>query len=255
MKITILGCGASSGSPLIGGEMPANQKNIRTRASIFIEGESTNILIDTSPDLRMQAIINKIARVDAVLFTHAHADHTHGIDDIKSFNYVKRSAIPAYSNEVTIKELQTRFDYCFRAPTPEHGWFRPCLEPHVIEPLKPFQVGEFEILPIRQIHTKTMDSLGFRIGNFAYCTDVKYFPPESESALKNLDLWIVDALKKYPAPTHSDLKQTLEWIKKYQPRKAVLTHLSYEMDYAELETALPDGVEAAYDGLVVSYEL
>jgi phosphoribosyl 1,2-cyclic phosphate phosphodiesterase len=251
MKITILGCGASSGSPLIGGEWPSNPKNVRTRASIFIEGESTNILIDTSPDLRMQAIVNKITRIDAVLFTHAHADHTHGVDDMKSFNYTLKAPIPAYSNAETLKELEVKFDYCFRPPTPEYGWFRPCLTPIVIEPLKPFTVGEFEIMPFRQIHTKTMDSLGFRIGNFTYSTDVKYFPPESESQLKNLDLWIVDSLKKYPAPTHSDLKQTLEWIKKYAPRKSVLTHLSHEIDYDEVAPNLPNGVALAYDNMII----
>ena len=229
--------------------MPLNPKNIRTRASIFIEGENTNILIDTSPDLRMQAIVNKIKRIDAVLYTHAHADHVHGIDDIKSFNYTLQGPIPAYSNAATITELKERFAYCFREPVPEYGWYRPCFLPNIVEPLKAFQVGEFEVLPFRQIHTKTMDSLGFRIGKFAYSTDVKFFPPESDSCLKNLDLWIVDCLREEVSPTHSDFKQTNEWVRKYKPTNTIMTHLSYQMDYDELCRILPANIRPAYDGL------
>jgi len=252
MKITILGCGASSGTPPIGEDFPENPKDIRTRASIFIGGENSNLLIDTSPDLRAQALANKITKIDALIYTHAHADHVHGIDDIKSFNYVLKAPIPCYSNEATIAELKARFEYCFRDPQPQYGWYRPCLEGHVIKPLEKFQAAEFEVTAFRQIHTKTMDSLGIRIGNFAYSTDVRYFPPESESCLKNLDLWIVDCLKTEPAPTHSDLKQTLEWVRKYQPRRTILTHLSYQMRRDELLKKLPENVDIAYDGMQIN---
>lgn len=251
MKVTILGCGSSSGTPPIGKDFPANPKNIRSRASIFIEGTKTNILIDTSPDLRAQALANKINRVDAVIYTHAHADHVHGIDDIKSFNYLQNSAIPIYSNEATIKELKERFAYCFMPHKIQAGYFKASLEPNVIIPNNKFQIGEFEILVFRQMHTKNMDSLGVRIGNFVYSTDVKTIPQESEPYLQNMDLWVVDCLKKVEAPTHSDLDQTLGWIKKYKPKQAVLTHLSYEMDYDNLKETLPSSVEPAYDGMVL----
>ncbi len=255
MKITILGCGASSGSPPIGGAVPANPKDFRTRASIYIEGESTKILVDTSPDLRAQALANNITRVDAIIYTHAHADHVHGIDDVKSLNYKQEKPIPAYGDKATLHELQERFAYCFRPPVPEYGWFRPCLAPNVIEPLVAFTAGGFEILPFRQAHTKTMDSLGLRIKHngkvFVYSTDVKFFPPESESALRDIDLWIVDCLRIDPAPTHSDIKQTLGWVKKFSPRRTVLTHMGHQMRYDELVAQLPAGVEPGYDGLAL----
>jgi phosphoribosyl 1,2-cyclic phosphate phosphodiesterase len=252
MKITILGCGASSGSPLIGEEMPANPKNIRTRASIFIEGESTNILIDTSPDFRAQALAARIKKIDAVIYTHTHADHINGIDDIKSFAYRKKAPVPAYASRQSIDELTTRFSYCFIEKPTESGWIRPYMKPQLIEAYKEFEIGEFKITPFTQLHTKDMDSFGIRINDFVYSTDVKSFPPESEKYLRNLDLWIVDCLKADPSKTHSDINQTLSWIKKYQPKHSILTHLSYEVDYDILKTNLPPHIEPAYDGLVLS---
>ena len=251
MKITILGSGASSGSPLIGEEMPENPKNIRTRASIFIEGKNTNILIDTSPDFRHQALAAQVRKIDAVLYTHTHADHIHGIDDIKSFAYRMKAPIPAYGNKQSIDELTTRFAYCFAQKVTESGWVRPYMLPNVIEPNKEFEIGEFKIIPFVQLHTKGMDSLGFRIGDFAYSTDVHKFPLESEQYLKGLKLWIVDCLKQAPSKTHSDITQTLDWIKRYKPEHSVLTHLSYEMDYDVLSRNLPPHIEPGYDGMAL----
>ncbi len=251
MKITILGSGASSGSPLMGEEMPANPKNIRTRSSIFVEGRETNILFDTSPDLRAQALAARIKKIDAVVYTHTHADHIHGIDDIKSFAYRKKAPIPAYGNRQSMDELTTRFSYCFAEVATESGWVRPYMHPNVIEAGKEFEIGEFKITPFIQLHTKNMDSLGFRINDFVYSTDVKSFPAESEKYLHGVKLWVVDCLKKDPSKTHSDVTQTMDWIKRYKPQHAVLTHLSYELDYDVLKTNLPSHIEPAYDGMVL----
>ena len=248
MKITILGCGASSGVPHIGQEFPANPKNIRTRCSIHIEGRYNSLLIDTSPDLRAQALACNIKRVDAVLFTHTHADHLHGIDDIKAFNFIKQNVIDVYGDEKSMAEITGRFAYCFRPPRPEIGWFRPALRAHNITPLQSFKIGEFEILPFMQNHGNT-HSLGYRIGNFIYSTDVKDFPLESREILSGADIWIVDALRKENAPTHSHLKQTLAWIEEYKPKRAYLTHMNTHMDYDKLCAELPPHIRPCYDGL------
>ncbi len=248
MKITILGCGSSSGVPHIGAQIPPNPKNIRTRCSVHITGEKTNILIDTSPDLRQQALDNNISKIDAVLYTHPHADHVHGIDDIKSFNYLKQGPIDAYGDEETMAEITERFAYCFKAPKPEYGWFRPSLRAHHISMLKTFQFGEFKILPFLQDHG-SVHSVGYRINNFIYSTDVKNFPNESKSSLYNADVWVVDCLRREVAPTHSHLKQTLEWIEEYKPKQAYLTHMGANLDYDIIKSELPSGVAPAYDGL------
>lgn len=251
MKITILGCGSSSGVPHIGQPYPANLKNIRLRASIHIEGERTGILVDTSPDLRQQALANNIKKVDAVLYTHTHADHLHGIDDIKSFNFIKQGQIPAYGDVKALEEITSRFAYCFREPKPEYGWYRPALIANKIEMRQEFKIGEFKILPFLQLHGP-VHSVGYRIKNFIYSTDVKSFPSESEECLYGADIWIIDCLRREVAPTHSHLEQTLKWIEKFKPKQAYLTHMSAHLDYDQLKSELPNNVEPAYDGLVIN---
>lgn len=252
MKITILGCGSSVGVPMIGEEMPSNPKNIRTRASIYIEGNNSSLLVDTSPDMRAQCLAHGVKKVDAIFYTHAHSDHIHGIDDVKAFNYHRQSPIKAFSNKATLDELQKRFAYCFQPPK-THGkaWYRPCLEPVEIQPMEPFRAAEFEVLPFRQLHLPNMESLGLRIGNFAYTTDVKEFPQESWEALKGLDLWVLDCLSENEVPTHLHLAKALEYIDQFKPKKAVLTHLNHRMDYDDLLQRLPENVIPAYDGLVL----
>ena len=258
MKVTVLGCGASAGVPLIGCECVTcssdNPKNTRTRVSILVEQGDTAILIDTSPDLRQQALANGFKKVDAVVYTHAHADHCHGIDDIRSLNYHLGAAIPAYGDAPTMARLQSSFDYVFQPPMPEYGWFRPCMTAHIIEPYEPFTIGNITLQPFLQEHGK-VHSLGFRIGDFVYSTDVKSFPKESEQYLQNIDTWLLDCLTdERPMPTHADLPLSLSWVEQFKPKRAVLTHLSHSLDYDKLNRETPANVEAAFDGMVLEVE-
>lgn len=255
MKVTILGSGASSGVPLIGCECAVctspNPRNKRSRVSVMVETQGKALLIDTAPDLREQFLREGLKTADAILYTHAHADHLHGIDDIRSLNFHKGGPIPCYADTATLAELKERFGYVFKPPIPEYGWFRPCLMPHEIKPEEPFAVEGITITPFRQIHGR-LGSLGFRIGDFAYSTDVNDFPPESEKYLHGLDLWIVDCLKPESAPTHAHLAKSLGWIEKYKPKRAILTHLAHEFDYEALKAQCPPGVEPGYDGMTIS---
>lgn len=255
MKVTILGCGASAGVPLVGCDCKVctsdNPKNNRTRVSVMVEQGDTRILIDTSPDLRQQLLRENIKMVDAILYTHDHADHCHGIDDIRSLNYHRGEAIDAYADSHTLKQLQIRFAYVFRDPIPEYGWFRPCLIGHSFEIGKAFEVGEMKIIPFMQDHGRS-HSIGFRIGDFVYSTDVKSFPEESQPHLKGIKLWVLDCLTdERPMPTHADLSLALKWVEKYQPDHTVVTHLSHALEYESLNATTPNNVEVAYDGLVL----
>lgn len=256
--ITILGCGASAGTPLIGCNCATctspNPKNNRTRVSVLVQIGDTRILIDTSPDLRQQALRQKITTVDAILYTHDHADHTHGIDDIRSFNFHRNNMIPAYGDAHTLASLQHRFAYVFQPPMPQYGWFRPALEAHIIQAGKPFSVEGISVLPLAQKHGKH-DSLGFRIGNFAYSTDTNFLPEESFDALQGLDVWVVDCLRYDPAPTHAHLELALQWIARVKPKRAILTHMSHVLEYDALCQSLPVGVEPAYDGQAIAFTL
>jgi phosphoribosyl 1,2-cyclic phosphate phosphodiesterase len=254
LKITILGCGASAGVPLIGCDCAVctsdNPRNIRTRVSLLVESARTRILIDTSPDLRQQCLRHDIHTVDAILYTHAHADHAHGIDDLRSLNYHKQGPIPAYGDAATLQELQERFAYCFAPPIPAYGWFRPCVEPHIITPGEAFEVGDITIHPFLQEHGR-VDSLGFRFGDIVYSTDVVRFPAASLPFLENMALWIVDCLREEEAPTHAHLPLSLEWIERFRPERAILTHMSHSFDYESLQATTPQNVEPAFDGMVL----
>lgn len=256
LKITMLGSGSSSGVPEIGCKCPVclsdNPRNKRSRVSVLVETEGKVLLIDTSPDLRQQALANAITHVDAVLHTHDHADHVHGIDDIRAFNIERQGPLPAYADAHTMEVIRTRFPYIFQTP-PSAVWYRPALQPYEIQinPPKPFEVEGITVTPILQQHAKT-HSLGFRIGNFAYSTDVNGFSEESFKALEGLDVWIVDCLRYTPSHTHSRLEMTLEWIARIKPRLAVLTHMAHQMDYDTLKAELPEGVIPGHDGLVLT---
>jgi phosphoribosyl 1,2-cyclic phosphate phosphodiesterase len=254
MKVTVLGCGNSAGVPMIGCTCKVctsdNPKNNRTRVSVFVEVGGLRLLIDSSPDLRQQALRNGISRVDAVLYTHEHADHAHGIDDLRSFNYMSDEPLPVYSNAETIKALQQRFNYAF---LPKDAiWFRPSLIPHVLPDASPgeFGINDISISYFDQLHGK-FKTLGYRIGKFSYSTDVDILPEEALKALEGTEVWIVDCLRYKKSYSHSSLENTLHWIKRIKPKLAVLTHMSHEFDYDTLVKELPSGVVPGYDGMIV----
>jgi phosphoribosyl 1,2-cyclic phosphate phosphodiesterase len=248
MKVRILGCGTSGGVPRIGNVWGAcdatNPKNRRRRVSVLIQTHGQNILIDTSPDLREQLLDAGVSHLDAVLYTHDHADHTHGIDDLRGVFHHRGSPTPAYMDARTYEILSQRFGYAF---TGRDG-YPATVEPRLID--GPFHVGALPITPFRQIHGP-IHSLGFRAGGFAYSTDLNDIPPESEQHLHGLDLWVVDCLRREPHPTHAHLALTLSWIARFKPKRGVLTHMDKDLDYNALLAELPAGVEPAYDGLEI----
>lgn len=252
MKITILGCGGSGGVPMFGNDWgacdPHEPKNRRTRASVLIETEKTTLLIDTSPDMREQLLRAHAQKLSAVLYTHAHADHCHGIDDLRAVNWRMKAPIDVYGDEPTIEKLTRRFDYIFNVKQLEaERYYKPALVPHIIN--GPLAFDDCTVIPFRQDHT-FMSTLGFRIGAFAYSTDCKKLPEESFAALKGIHTWVVDCVGYEEHPTHSHLAQTLEWINQVKPKKAYLTHMGTGLDYATLCSQLPDFIRPAYDGLV-----
>jgi phosphoribosyl 1,2-cyclic phosphate phosphodiesterase len=252
MRVTVLGCGPSTGVPVIGGNWgrcdPDDPRNRRRRVSVLVEISGVVILIDTSPDLREQLLDAGVSWIDAVVMTHAHADHLHGIDDLRSVNRLMRSAIPLYADARTLAEIESRFGYVFK-PVEEPGrFYKPTLVPHEIA--GPFQIRGIAVLPFVQDHGFST-TLGFRIGGFAYSTDVTELDDTAFDALKGIELWIVDCLRREPHPTHSHLAKTLSWIGRVRPRRAILTHMDQSLDYRELSDELPSGVEPGYDRLVI----
>ena len=252
MKVTVLGSGSSGGVPLIGnywGECdPNNKKNTRMRVSVSVELKNgKTIIIDTSPDLRVQALNNKMKNIDAVLWTHAHADHANGIDDLRQFLWTKKEELPVYGSLDTINSLKKRFDYVF---SKKNNYFQPPLDVNILNQGK-FKVCGEDAYAFNQIHGKDI-TFGYRIDKFAYSTDVKEFPSESEQYLFDLDLWIVDCVRFEPHYSHSHYEQTISWINKYKPKKAILTHLGAWLDYDQLLKICPNDVFPAYDGLTVN---
>jgi phosphoribosyl 1,2-cyclic phosphate phosphodiesterase len=261
-KIAILGSGSSGGVPRVGNDWgscdPANPKNRRRRCSALVtqpgpQGE-TRLLIDTSPDLREQMLSSGISDIDAVLYTHEHADHTHGIDDLRAFFLMKRKRVEIWADDATGRMLTTRFAYCFySAPGSDYP---PILNLNAIESGSPVTIdgagGAITVLPF-QVQHGTIDALGFRIGGMAYTPDIDGVPDASLGHLESLDLWIVDALRRNPHPSHWNLSQTLEWIGRMKPRRAIITNLHVDLDFATLEAELPVGVTPAYDGLELPF--
>ena len=252
MKVTVLGCGASWGVPAIGPDWgrcdPADPRNRRRRCSVLVESRGSVLLIDTSPDLREQLIDARVRQVDAVLLTHAHADHLHGIDDLRMVNRSMKQPIPVYANDATLEELSRRFGYVLRPVGPEGRFYKPTLEEQEIT--GPFCAADIPIVPFEQDHGFST-TLGFRIGPFGYSTDVTELDDAAFAALAGVELWIVDCLRREPHPTHSHLAKTLDWIARVRPRRAVLTHMDQNFDYRELSAELPEGIEPGYDGLVI----
>lgn len=254
MRVTMLGCGPSWGVPRIGGEWgacdPANPRNRRRRVSVLVQEGGATLLLDTSPDLREQLLGAGVTRIDAVLFTHAHADHLHGIDDLRSVNWLMGSGIPVFASAQTLAEINTRFGYVFDAVKPgrQSIYYKPVLEPHAVD--GPFAAAGVGVMPFAQDHGFSQ-TLGFRIGGFAYSTDVVELDEAAFAALRGTEVWIVDCIRRKPHVTHAHLEKTLGWIARVKPRRAVLTHMDESLDYATLRRELPPGVEPGYDGLVI----
>jgi phosphoribosyl 1,2-cyclic phosphate phosphodiesterase len=260
LRFTILGCGSSGGVPRLGGDWgncdPTNPKNRRRRCSMLVErigeGGTTCVLIDTSPDMREQLLDAGVGRLDAVVYTHSHADHMHGIDDLRQIVFNMRARVPVWADGPTQEALLSRFGYAFTQP--EGSPYPPILDLHTIdgEVRIAGAGGEISLVPFRAEHG-AMDALGFRIGPLAYLPDVVALPSESWQHLAGLECWVLDALRRRPHPTHIHLAQSLDWIAKMAPARAVLTNMHVDLDYAALVAELPDNVEPAYDGLVIAY--
>lgn len=261
-RLTILGCGSSGGVPRLGNDWgvcdPAEPKNRRLRCAALVEQfgpqGATIVLIDSGPDIREQLLSVRATRLDGVIYTHDHADHTHGIDDLRILAYRMRSRIGVWFDQATGDSLKTRFGYCFETPSGRD--YPPILTAHDIEHGQVFSVpgvgGEMAIMPVAQEHG-SMTSLGFRIGGLAYSPDISGLTEASAAALEGLDVWIVDALRYTSHPSHFSVKQALGWIDRLMPKRAILTHLNVDLDYGRLQRELPSHVEPAYDGLVIEF--
>jgi phosphoribosyl 1,2-cyclic phosphate phosphodiesterase len=259
MQATILGCGSSGGVPRVGGDWgacdPANSRNRRRRCSLLLEAgqgdAKTTVLIDTSPDMREQMLSADAKRLDGVWYTHEHADHTHGIDELRGYFLSQKQRIPVWADAATASMLQTRFAYCVtRAPGSDYP---PILDLKPIHPLREIEtVGAICGLPFEVRHG-SINALGFRVGGLAYTPDVSDIPPESIDALTGLDVWIVDALRPKPHPSHFSLPETLQWIERLKPKRAILTNMHIDLDYATLKAELPANVEPAFDGMTIEF--
>lgn len=228
---------------------PAEPRNRRTRASIVIEQGEHRLLVDCSPEMRLQLVSCRIPGVDAILFTHAHADHINGIDDVRVLNRIARRPLDAFATAATFAELERRFGYAF-APWTGPGFFRPVLRPRVVAPGERLQAGGIEVLVFEQDHGFG-PSLGLRVGRFAYSTDVIGLDADAFAALAGVDTWIVGAFQRAPHRTHAHVALALEWAKLVGARRTVLTHMGPDLDWTWMREHLPAGVEAAHDGLVL----
>jgi phosphoribosyl 1,2-cyclic phosphate phosphodiesterase len=270
IAVTILGCGSSGGVPRIGGPDgsgiwgacdPSNPKNRRRRCSVLVtrkggEGE-TRVLVDTSPDMREQLIDARVSRLDGVLISHDHADQLHGIDDLRMIAINMRRRVPVWSDATTFQGVLARFSYCFVQP--EGSDYPAILDAEEIdEPFTRFGIagagGALPVRAFRQGHGH-IHSLGFRFGRIAYSSDVDRLDEKAFAALAGVEVWIVDALRYTPHPSHAHVARTLEWIARVRPKRAVLTNLHIDLDYETLRRELPDGVEPAYDGMVIEAAL
>jgi phosphoribosyl 1,2-cyclic phosphate phosphodiesterase len=264
LRLTLLGTGSSGGVPRVGGDWgacdPAEPRNRRTRCSALVEqwttgSHATTVLIDTSPDLREQLLATGTTHLDAVVYTHDHADQAHGIDDVRALAIRQRKQIPVYFDAATQASLATRFSYIFRGA----GGYPPILDIQpVVTPYERFQVpgpgGPVEFLPVDMEHGR-IRCLGFRMGDVAYCNDVNGLPQRTMDTLAGLDTLIVDALRYTPHPSHAHLELTLAWIAALKPRRAILTNLHVDLDYRTLQNELPEGVEPAYDGMQIEFSV
>lgn len=264
LRFTITGCGSSPGVPRVNGDWgacdPSNPKNKRRRAALLIEkiddnGNETVVVIDTGPDFREQMIDARVKHIDGVVYTHPHADHIHGVDDLRTFVVDQKKIMDVYANQLTLDRLHDGFGYCF--VTPAGSSYPPILRPNEIKAGENFSIeggaGEVSFQVISQIHGD-IESLGFRVANVAYCTDVSAFPEGSEDYLQDLDVLIIDALQYKRHASHFSLEEALAWSERLKPKRTILTHMHVPLDYEAVMRATPDHVEPAFDGLTFEIE-
>jgi len=260
LKITVLGCGSSPGTPRVNGDWgqcdPNNSRNARMRASILVERITsdgrTSVVVDTGPDFRAQMLMAGVTELDGVVYTHPHADHIHGIDDLRTFVLTNGEMLPIWADDATLARLRQAFGYCFA--TPPGSAYPPILQPHMIDHDKAFHVqgqgGALTFEPLYQAHG-SIHSLGFRIGDFAYCSDVSKLPEQTMDKMGGLDVLIIDALQYREHPSHLSLAQALSVIQTLKPARAYLTHMHIPMDYDTVAAQTPDNVMPAHDGLEI----
>lgn len=258
MHITILGSGSSSGVPAIGlgwGACdPAEPKNRRRRSGLLLETKGKTVLFDTGPDLRAQLLDANVSHLDAVFYTHSHADHAHGIDELRWVCQSMSASIDIYATEHTVDDLKSRFQYCFTemGTTAHNYYYKPVLKPKLItEDFPAFDFHGHTVQPFDQDHGFSR-SVGYRIDNFAYSTDVVELDERAFSILEGVDTWVLGCLQPTPHQTHIHLEKALEWVEKVKPRLTVLTHMNTKMDYQSIQKQLPDHVQLAYDGLSIN---
>lgn len=255
MKLQILGCGTSTGVPMPGCQcsvcLSQDARNKRSRTSALIRAEGNfNILIDTTTDLRYQAIAADLRNVNSVLYTHAHADHILGLDDLRGFNYVQNSIIPCYGTEHTISEIKRCFAYIFNPAENYEGGLVPQVAMHVIQDYSVFSVGPVTVQAFSLQHGRTKVT-GYRIGDFAYATDCNFIPEESKEILRGIRLLVLDGLRFEPHKTHFTIPQAVETAQELGAEMTYLTHMTHTIDYATVSRELPDNVRLAYDGLTI----
>lgn len=258
MKVTLLGTGGSAGVPMIGGPDghgdwgvcdPYEPRNRRSRASILIDGGAGTLLVDTSPDMRSQLLACGLRRVDALLFTHAHADHIMGLDDVRILNRIMDRPLDTFATEKTFAEVELRFDYAFRPWNPP-GFFRPVMVPYVVAPGTVVEAAGMQLQLIDQDHGFSR-SLGVRAGRFAYSTDAVALDDAAFVTLAGVDTWVVGCYQRETHHTHAWLGRVRDWVARLTPRRTVLTHMGTDMDWAWLAEHLPPGIEAGFDGQVL----
>lgn len=265
LRLTILGCGSSPGVPRVTGDWgacdPTNPKNRRRRAAALVErineaGGTTTVVIDTGPDFRDQMLLAGVQHIDAVVYTHPHADHIHGIDDLRSYVIEQQQLIDVYADRPTLFRLREAFGYCFE--TPSGSSYPPIVKARLIDHDEAIEIGGrgglIRLEPLPQIHGDIV-SLGFRIGDVAYCSDVSAFPDETAQRLTGLEWLVIDALQYRTHPSHFSLGEALDWIKRLNPKRAALTHMHVPLDYETVRRETPESVEPAFDGMVIEIPL
>lgn len=251
MRVTFLGTGTSHGVPMIGCDCPVctsgNPANKRTRSSVLIETDTAGILIDTTPEFRIQVLRENIRRIDAVLFTHCHADHIFGLDDVRRFNDMSGKPMPCYGSESTLKTVRSAFEYVF-VPT-QTGGGKPSLNLICVD--SPFDIGSVTVTPVPVLHGR-MRIYGYRVGDFAYITDCSYLPESSARLLRNLKVLVLGVLRPEPHETHFSIGEALAVVEDLAPERTFFTHIAHRLEHEAVNRSLPAGIRLAHDGLKIT---